>query len=80
MMTDKVAEISLNELYRKRDIMSHEIGRLLEDYSILHDIGFMDYESYIRHCYERWPDAYGREITKIKGHKLSIIRYYCDTL
>lgn len=77
--------ITLHELYKKRETMFHEIGLLLEDTGTIREIGNKTYIEYEREILKPVIDTFGfqnrspNEVWKYRGHKLSLIKYYCDT-
>lgn len=72
----------LEKLYGVLDKMYHEIGLLLEDWSMLDEIGDMDYLQFMRHVYEKYESLIpnGKKISTIRGHKVAVIKYYCETV
>ena len=77
--------IELHELFKKRDQMIHEIGLLLEDIQTIREIGyktFIEYENEVLKPVIKMFDFKYRDVAKVwtfRGHKLSLIRYYCDS-
>ena len=71
----------LKELYDKRDKMFHEIGLLLEDVSMIREIGDKDYLEFVRYVHDRYELLIPRmkKIERIRGHRMSLIKYYCET-
>ncbi len=74
-------EHDLRELYRKRDVMLQEIGLLLEDTATLNEIGDMNYLEFTKYVYDRYEALIpaGKIIQKIRGHRMELIKYYCET-
>lgn len=72
----------LEKLYRIRDKMYHEIGLLLEDWAMLDEIGDRDYLQFMREVYEKYESLIpnGKKIFTIRGHKVAVIKYYCETV
>jgi hypothetical protein len=78
----------LQEIYKKRDKMFHEISLLLEDTGVILEIGNRDYRDFEDEVLMPvaasfyTPEKLGKsrpKIWKYKGHKVSLIKYYCDT-
>lgn len=75
-------EGELRRRYEQRDKMFQEIGLLLEDSEMIFLIGnktFMEFDRDIlmpaaRMFYPNEP----KEVWKYRGHRVSLIRYYCD--
>lgn len=74
-------EGELRRRYEQRDKMFHEIGLLLEDSEMLQEIGCMDYIEFCKYVYERYEPLIpeGKSISKIRGHRMALIKYYCET-
>ena len=74
----------LHELYNKRDRMLQEIGLLLEDVGTIREIGTKTYIEYEIEKLKPLIDLFGfqnrspNEVWKYRGHRVSLIRYYCD--
>lgn len=70
-----------DELFGKFLLMSEEIMRLLKDDEMMHWIGEKDFSSFKKELlqgilfYHHSIDS----LDTLRGHKLSVIRYYCDT-
>ena len=75
----------LRELYRKRDIMFHQVGLLLEDYGTILEIGDKTFIEYEQEVLKPAIDMFGfinkntNEVWKYRGHTLALIKFYCDT-
>lgn len=77
--------ITLTSLYAKRDNLMHQVGLLLEDIWILEEIvekTFFEFENEVlRPCLNTFGfiDRSTLDLYKYKGHRISLIRFYCDT-
>lgn len=77
----------LKQIYTKREKMLHEISLLLEDTDLILEIGdreYCDFEDEVlipctRIFYRYELDKLRTKIWNYKGHKVSLIKYYCDT-
>jgi len=80
-MTDKFWEGELKRRYEQRDKMFHEIGLLLEDTGMLQEIGDKDYLEFVKYIHDRYEllIPIGKRIERIRGHKMALIKYYCET-
>lgn len=77
--------IELHELFKKRDQMIHEIGLLLEDIQTIREIGYKTFIEYENEVLKPVIEMFGfinrnpNEVWQYREHKLSLIRYYCDS-
>lgn len=81
-MNDSFWDGELKRRYDQRDKMFHEIGLLLEDSEMIFCIGdktFMEFDRDVLMPAIRifCPDE-PKEVWKYRGHRVSLIRYYCD--
>lgn len=70
------------ELYKKRDSMIHQIGLLLEDQKLMHEIGDRTWIQFsikvLNPMAEIFRPNEPAEVWKYRGVHVSLIRYYCD--
>lgn len=79
----KIDMRELKELYDKRDRILQEVGLLLEDVNMLREIGNKTFIEYEREVLEPAIRLFSfgnhpKEVWKYRGHRVSLIRYYCD--
>ena len=81
-MTDKYWDTEFKRRSDQLALMLHEIGLLLEDSEMIYLIGdktYMEFDRDVlmpatRMFYPNEP----KEVWKYRGHRVSLIRYYCD--
>lgn len=77
--------VTLTSLYAKRDNLLHQVSLLLEDIGVLEEIGgksFFEFENEVlRPCLNTFGfiDRSTVDLYKYKGHRISLIKFYCDT-
>jgi len=72
-----------NEIWDKQRIMTAKISDFLHDLGIREMIGNKTYDEFARYLCELIPvNMITDELksnSKFMGHKMSVVRYYCDT-
>ena len=75
-------DMRMVDLYKKRDSMFHQIGLMLEDCQLMHEIGNRTWVEFQINVLNPMAQIFRPnepvEVWKYRGVHVSLIRYYCD--